>query len=79
MECELVEVNLGDLLIFVTLPDELTTGYAGLLTLSKFLLLELAESQRMFLQLLAEIGGIGHEHACDGTGVVQANDLHDNK
>ena len=33
----------------------------------------------MFLQLLAEIGGIGHEHACDGTGVVQANDLHDNK
>ena len=43
MECELVEVNLGDLLIFVTLSDELTIGYAGLLTLSKFLLLELAE------------------------------------
>ena len=50
MECELVEVNLGDLLIFVTLSDELTTGYAGLLTLSKLLLLELAESQWMFLQ-----------------------------
>ena len=36
-------------------------------------------TERMFLQLLAEIGGIRHEHACGGTGVVQANDLHDNK
>ena len=33
-ECELVGVNLRDLLMFVTLSHELTTGYASLLTLS---------------------------------------------
>ena len=49
-------VNLSDLLTFVTLSDELTAGYAGLLTLSTLLLLKLTELQRieqlrMFLQL----------------------------
>ena len=49
-------VNLSDLLIFVTLSEELTIGYTGLLTLSALLILELTEPQRieqlrMFLQL----------------------------
>ena len=39
-ECELLRVNLEDLLIFVILSDELATGYTGLLTLSTLLLLE---------------------------------------
>ena len=55
-------MNLRDLLIFVTLSDELATGYAGLLTLSTLLLLEPTELQsierlRMFLQLRKAIGG----------------------
>ena len=43
IECELLEANLKDLLILVTLSDELTTGHAGLLTLSTLPLLELTE------------------------------------
>ena len=73
-------VNLSDLLIFVTLSDELITGYAGLLTLSTLLLLELIELQRieqlrMFLQLRKAIGGTGDERACDGLDVVKTKDL----
>ena len=54
-KCELVEVNLKDLLIFLTLSHELTIGYAALLNLSTLLLLEPTELQRiellrMFLQ-----------------------------
>ena len=69
-------VNLRDLLIFVTLSGELTTGYAGLVTLSTLVLLELTELQRierlrMFLQLYTIIGGTGDEHACDGPVIVQ--------
>ena len=46
-------VNLRDLLIFITLSDELTTGYAGLLILTTTLLLfELTELQRRELQRL---------------------------
>ena len=41
-------VNLSDLQTFVTVSDELTTGYAGLLTLSTLLLLELTELQRNY-------------------------------
>ena len=68
-------VSLGDLLIFVTLSDELTTGYAGLLTLSTLLLLELTELQpidqlRMFLQLCKAIGGTGDERVCHRPDVV---------
>ena len=64
-------VSLSDLLIFVTLSDELTTGYAGLLTLSTLLLLELTELQRieqlrMFLHLRKAIGGTGDKRVCDG-------------
>ena len=39
-------VNLRDLLIFITLSDELTTGYAGLLILPTLLLFELTELQQ---------------------------------
>ena len=75
-------MNLSDLLIFVTLSDKLTTGYAGLLTLSTLLLLKLTELQRieqlwMFLQLRKAIGGTGDERACNGSDVVQKKDLHD--
>ena len=77
-----MEVNLRDLLISVTLSDELTTVYAGLLTLSTLLLLELTELQRieqlqMFLQLRTAIGGTWDEHVCDGPDVVQTKDLRD--
>ena len=75
-------MNLSDLLIFVTLSDQLTTGYADLLTLSTSLLHELAELQsierlRMFLQLRKAIGETGDERACDGPDVVQTKDLRD--
>ena len=40
-------MNLEDLLIFITLSDELTTGYTGLITLSTLLLLEQIELQRI--------------------------------
>ena len=39
--------NLRDLLTFITLSTELTTGYGGLLILSTLLLLELTELQRI--------------------------------
>ena len=79
-EFELVGVNLKDLLIFVALSHELTTGHAGLLTLSTLLLLELTDIQCieqlwMFLQLSKTIGGTGDESACDGPDVVQTKDL----
>ena len=69
-----------DILIFVTLSDELTTGYTDLLTLSILLLLELTELQRierlrMLLQLHKAIGGTRDERACDGPDVVQTKDL----
>ena len=75
-------VNLSDLLILVTLSDELTTGCAGLLTLSTLLLLKLTElpcieQLQMFLQLHRAIGGTGDERACNGPDVVQTKDLHD--
>ena len=75
-------MNLGDLAIFVTLSDELTTEYPCLLTLSTLLLLELAELQRiersrMFLQLCAAIGGPGWKQACDGPDVAHTKDLCD--
>ena len=75
-------VNLRDLLIFVTLSHELTTGYASLLTLSTLLLLQLTELQRierlrMFLQLRKVIGGTCNERACYGPDVVQTKDLRD--
>ena len=62
IECELVGVNLRDLLILVTLSVELTTGYAGLLTLSTLLILKLTErieQLQMFSQLRTAIGGTG--------------------
>ena len=45
-------VNLRDLLIFITLSDELTTGYVGLLILPTLLLFELTELQRRELRRL---------------------------
>ena len=45
-------VNLRDLLIFITLSDELTTGYAGLLILPTLLLFELTELQLRELRRL---------------------------
>ena len=79
-ECELRGVNLGDLLIFVTLSDELTTEYTGLLTLTTLLLLEKTELQRierlqMFLQLHTAIGGTEEKLACGGPDVAQTKDL----
>ena len=81
IECESVGVNLRDLVIFVTLSDELTTGYSDLLTLSILILLELTELQRierlrMFLQLHRAIGGTADEHACDGPDFAQTKNLH---
>ena len=75
-------MNLRDLLIFVTLSDELTTGYSGLLTLSTLLLLERTELQcveqlRVFLQLRTAIGGTGEKQARDGPDVAQTKDLRD--
>ena len=75
-------MNLRDLLIFVTLSDELTTGYSGLLTLSTLLLLERTELQcverlRVFLQLRTAIGGTGEKQAPDGPDVAQTKDLRD--
>ena len=75
-------MNLRDLLIFVTLSHELTIGYAGLLTLSTLLLLELRELQhieglQMFLQLCKTIGGTGDKNACSGPDVAQTKDLRD--
>ena len=73
-------VNLRDLLIFVTLLDELTTGYSVSLALSTLLLLERTELQRversrMFLQLPTAIGGTGEKQACNGPDVAQTKDL----
>ena len=45
-------VNLRDLLIFITLSDELTTGYVGLLILPTLLLFELTELQGRELRRL---------------------------
>ena len=75
-------MNLRDLLIFVTLSDELTTGYSGFLTLSTLLLLERTELQcverlRVFLQLRTAIGGTGEKQARDGPDVAQTKDLRD--
>ena len=69
-------------MIFVTLSDELTTKYTGLLTLTTLLLLERTELQRierlqMFLQLHTTIGGTGEKLACDGPDVAQTKDLRD--
>ena len=80
----LLGVNLGHLLIFVTLSYKLTTGYTGLLTLSTLLLLERTELQRierlhMFLQLRRTIGETGEKQECDGTGVAQRKDLREKK
>ena len=77
-------MNLRDLLIFVTLSHELTTGYACLLTLSTLQPLEPTELQRierlrMFLQLRKAIRGTGDECTCDGPYVVQIKDLGDKK
>ena len=77
-------MNLGHLLIFVTLSYELRTGYTGLLTLSTLLLLERSELQRierlhMFLQLHRTIGGTGEKQECDGTDVAQRKDLREKK
>ena len=76
-----MRVNLRDLVIFVTLSDELTTGYSDLLTLSILILLELTELQRiersrMFLQLRRAIGGTADENACDGPDFAQTKNLH---
>ena len=75
-------MNLGDFLIFVTLSDELTTEYTGLLTLTTLLLLEQIELQRierlqMFLQLHTTIGVTGEKLACGGPDVAQTKDLCD--
>ena len=74
-------VNLRDLLIFVTLSDELITEYSGFLTLSALLLLELTELQRierlrMFLQLRTAIGGTGEEQVYDGPDVTQTEKIY---
>ena len=74
-------VNLRDLLIFVTLSDELITEYSGFLTLSALLLLELTELQRierlrMFLQLRTAIGGKGEEQVYDGPDVTQTEKIY---
>ena len=74
-------VNLRDLLIFVTLSDELITGYSTFLTLSTLLLLELTELQRierlrMFLQLRTAIGGAGEEQVYDGPDVTQTERIY---
>ena len=74
-------VNLRDLLIFVTLSDELITGYSGFLTLSALLLLELTELQRierlrMFLQLRTAIGVTGEEQVYDGPDVTQTEKIY---
>ena len=79
-----MQMNLKDLLIFLTLSHELTIGYAALLNLSTLLLLELTELQRiellrMFLQLRKALGGTGDERACDEPDVVQIKDLRDKK
>ena len=75
-------MNLGDLLIFATLSDELATEYTGLLTLTTLLLLERTELQRierllMFLQLHTTIGRTGEKLASDGPDVAQTKDLRD--
>ena len=77
-----MRVNLGELLILVTLSDELTTGYTGLLTLAALLQLEQTELQRierlqMFLQLCTAIGGTGEKQACNGLHVAQTKNLRD--
>ena len=81
IECESVGVNLRDLVTFVTLSDELTTGYSDLLTLSILRLLELTELQRierlrMFLQWCRALGGTADKHACDGPDFAQTKNLH---
>ena len=81
-ESHLLRVNLGELLILVTLSDELTTGYTGLLTLAALLQLEQTELQRierlqMFLQLCTAIGGTGEKQACNGPHVAQTKNLRD--
>ena len=72
-------VNLRDLLIFVTLSDELATGYSVSLALSTLLLerteLQRVERSRMFLQLPTAIGGTGEKQACNGPDVAQTKDL----
>ena len=79
MECELVGVNLGDLLISVTLLDELTIGYSGLLTLSTTRTDRITTFRTitMFLQLLTTTGETGDEYTCDGPDVAQTKDLRD--
>ena len=81
IECESVGVNLRDLVTFVTLSDESTTGYSDLLTLSILILLELTELQRierlrMFLQWCRALGGTVDKHACDGPDIAQTKNWH---
>ena len=77
-----MSVRLRDLLIFVTLSDELTTRYSGLLTLSTLLLLELTELQRIkglkiFYSYVQQYEKTGEEQACDGPDIAQTKDVCD--